>query len=73
MPIWLRAAGIGGSILVLIALLITFLKQLISLIGFITVLFKVIIVLAFVVVIVAVGLMVLRGLKDRRKDSHNGV
>lgn len=73
MPIWLRAAGIGGSILVLIALLITFLKQLISLIGFITVVFKLLIVLAFVVVIAAVGFLILRGLKDRRKDSHNGV
>jgi hypothetical protein len=73
MATWLKAGGIGGSILVIIALIITLLKQIISLIGFISVLLKFFIIFAFIAVLVAVGFLVLKGLKQRRKDSHNGV
>lgn len=70
MPVWFRAAGIGGSLLILIALLITFLKQLIAFIGFISVAFKILIVVVFIAVIVGVGYLVLRSLNEtrRRKD-----
>jgi hypothetical protein len=73
MATWLKAGGIGGSILVIIALVITLLKQIISLIGFISVVLKFLIVLAFIAVLVAVGFLVLKCLQQRRKDSHNGV
>ena len=63
----LRAGGIGGSILVILALVIYLLKTLIAFIAFLTGAIKIFIVLAFVVLLVAVGLMVLRGLKDRRR------
>jgi len=65
----LRAAGIGGSILVILALVIYLLKTLITFIGFLTGAIKIFIILAFVVLIVGVGLMVLRGLNDRRKSK----
>ena len=66
MPVWLKAAGKWGSILVLIALLITFVKQLIALIAFLTGAIKLFIILAFIVLIVGVGLMILKGLKSKR-------
>jgi hypothetical protein len=67
MPVWLKATGKWGSILVLIALLITFLKQLIAFIGFITGAIKLLIILAFVALIVFVGFIIIKGLSDRRK------
>lgn len=73
MATWLKAGGIGGSILVIIALIITLLKSIISLIGFISVVLKLLLVLGFVAVLVAVGFLVLKGIQQRRKDSHNGV
>jgi hypothetical protein len=65
----LRGAGIGGSIVVILALVIYLLKTLIAFIAFLTGAIKVIIVLAFVALIVGVGLMVLRGLNDRRRSK----
>ena len=67
MPMFFKAAGIGGSILVILALVIYLLKTLIAFIGFLTGAIKILIILAFVVLLVGVGLMVLRGLKDRRR------
>jgi hypothetical protein len=61
-----RAAGIGGSILVILALVIYLLKTIITFIGFLTGAIKILIILSFVVLIVGVGLMVVRGLNDRR-------
>jgi hypothetical protein len=66
----LRAAGIGGSILVILALVIYLLKTLITFIGFLTGAIKILIVLVFIFLIVGVGLMVLRGLKDRRRTKE---
>jgi len=62
----LKAAGIGASLLVILALVIYLLKTIIAFIAFLTGAIKIMIVLGFVVMLVAVGLMVLRGLKDRR-------
>jgi hypothetical protein len=70
MSIFLRAAGWGGSLLVIIALVIALLKQLIAFIGFITLAFKILIVLAFVAVIAGVGLLVLKGFKNSRKHKE---
>ena len=66
----LKAGGIGGSILVILALVIYLLKAVISFIAFRTGAIKILIVLAFVVLLVGVGLMVLRGLKDRRRPTE---
>jgi hypothetical protein len=66
---FLKGAGIGGSILVILALVIYLLKTLIAFIGFLTGAIKILIILAFVVLLVGVGLMVLRGLNDRRRPK----
>ena len=70
MPIWMKAASRWGGILMLIALMITFLKQLIAFIAFLTGAIKLFIILVFVLLIVAVGLMVLKGLKGNRKSAE---
>lgn len=69
MPVWLKGAGIGGSLLVLIALVITFLKQLITFIGFITGAIKLLVILVFVVLIVAVGYLVIKSWNDTRRTK----
>ena len=69
MPVWMKATGIGGSLLVIIALVIALLKSLISFVGFITFAFKILIVLAFVAVIVGVGFLVLRGISEKRRSK----
>ena len=70
MPFALKfAAGIGGSILAIIALVIAVLKGLLALIGFVTTAIQILIVLAFVAVFIGVGLMVFRTF--RSKSSPN--
>ena len=65
----LKAAGIGGSILVLIALAIALLTKLIAFIGFITWAVKILIIVVFIVVIAAVGFMVLKSWQSRRNPA----
>ena len=60
MPVWMKAAGKWGSILVVIALMITLLKNLIAFVGFLTAAFKILIILLFVLVIVASAILSLR-------------
>ncbi|MCU1288856.1 MAG: hypothetical protein JWN60_1085 [Acidobacteria bacterium] len=66
---FLKTAGVAGTILVVLALIITLLKQIIAFIAFITGAIKILIVLAFVVLIIGVGLMVLRGFNQKRKEK----
>jgi hypothetical protein len=66
----MKATGGLGSILVLIALLITFVKQLIALIGFITVVFKIVIILVFVALILGVGFVLLRAWNESRRKHE---
>ena len=68
MPVWMKAAGKWGSILVLIALLITLLKNLIAFIGLLTFAFKVLIFLLFAAVIIGVGYLILRGISEKRRN-----
>ena len=70
MPVWIRAAGIGGSLLAVIALVIVLLKSLIAFVGFLTFAFKIIIVLVFVAVIVGVGFLVLKGISEKRRSKN---
>jgi hypothetical protein len=67
MPMWMKATGGIGSILVLVALLITFLKQLIALIGFIAVAFKIVVFLVFAALILGIGFMLLRAWNESRR------
>lgn len=66
MPVWLKAAGKWGSILVLIALLITFVKQLIAFIAFLTGAIKLLIILAFFALILFIGFTILKGMRNRQ-------
>lgn len=70
MPVWLRATGIGGSILVILALVITFLKQIIAFIGFLTMAIKLFVILVFVALLVAVGFMVLKTWNAKRRAKE---
>lgn len=66
---FLKAAGVGGSILVILALVIYLLKTIIAFVAFLTGAIKIMIVLAFILMLVGVGFMVLRGLSDRRRPK----
>lgn len=67
MPLWLKASGIGGSILALIALAIVFFKQLIAFIGFLTFAIKAIIVIVFIALFAGIGYMIFRTMKENQK------
>lgn len=67
MPVFLKAAGIGGSILALIAVIILFLKTIIGFIAFLTGAIKVLIVVVFILLILGVGFMIFRGLANSRR------
>ncbi|MGD9589898.1 MAG: hypothetical protein AB7Q37_16145 [Pyrinomonadaceae bacterium] len=70
MPVFLKAAGIGGSLIALIAIVIVFFKTLIAFVGFITGAIKILIVLMFVLLFLAVAFAVFRGMRNskRRKE-----
>ena len=65
-----KAASVLGSILVLIALAITFMKAIIGFVGFITTVFQILIVLAFVAVFAGVGYMVFRAWQDKKRSAE---
>lgn len=67
---FLKGAGIGASILVILALIITLLKQIIAFIGIITTIIKFSVILIFVAVFIAVALMVFRTWKENRKPRE---
>ena len=67
MPVWFKAAGKWGSILVILTLIITLLKQVITFIGFLTAAIKIIVVLAFVVLFLGVAMLVFRTWNSNRK------
>lgn len=69
MSVWLRATGVGGSILVILALVITFLKQIIAFIGFLTMAIKLLVILVFIALLVAVGFMILKSWNAKRKTK----
>lgn len=70
MPVFLKAAGIGGTILAILALVIVFLKQIIAFIGFLTLAIKIIVVIVFIALFIAVGLMVFKAFNDKRKTAE---
>lgn len=64
---FMKAAGKWGSILVLIALLITLVKNLIVFIGFLTGAIKILIIVVFVALILGVGFLIIKGFSNSRK------
>ncbi|MDQ6785470.1 MAG: hypothetical protein M3033_01435 [Acidobacteriota bacterium] len=70
MPIWLKATGKWGSVFVILALIVTLLKQIIAFVGFLTMAIKFLVILAFIAVIVGVGFAVLRGYNSNRKAKE---
>lgn len=71
MPMFmLKATGVIGTIMVILALVVTLLKQIIAFIGIISFVVKAAVVLAFVSVFLIVGLMVLRTFRENRKNKE---
>jgi hypothetical protein len=66
----LKGSGIVGSILAILALVIVLLKTIIAFIAFLTGAIKILIIVVFVAILVIVGLLVLRGLYDRRRSKE---
>lgn len=63
----LKAAGVGGSILVIIALFIALLKALIALVAFVGLAIKIIIVVLFLALFAGVAFMIFRGWQNSRR------
>ena len=69
MLLFMKGAGVVGSLLVIIALVITLLKALIGFVGFIAIVVKLALILAFVAVICGVGFMCLRSWQEHKKTA----
>ena len=69
MPLWVTAAGKWGSIVAILALVITLLKQVIGFIAFLTTAIKVIIILVFVALLVGIGMMILRSWRGFKRSK----
>lgn len=69
MLLFMKGAGIIGSLLVIIALVITLLKTVIGFVGFLALVFKLVLVLAFIAVFAGVGFLVLRSWQEHKKTS----
>ena len=71
MSVFLKAAGRWGGILTIIVLVITLLRQLISLVGFLLVAFKVVIIMAFVGLVLLMIILVMRGRSRSRREAED--
>jgi hypothetical protein len=70
MLLFMKGAGVIGSLLVIIALVITLLKALIGFVGFLAIVVKIAVVLAFVALLAGVGFMVLRSWQEHKKTAQ---
>ncbi len=70
MSIFVKTAGWLGSVLAILALVIALLKQIITFIGFLTMVIKVGIVLLFIAVFIGIGLLALRAFQSNKKSSQ---
>ena len=68
MPLFLKAASIGGTVVLILALVVALLKGLLAFLAFVTGAVKLLIFLAFVIVFAAVGFMVFKAWQDRRNS-----
>jgi hypothetical protein len=69
MLLFLKGAGVVGSLLVIIALVITLLKALIGLIAFLGFAIKLLIVLAFLGLFAFVGMAMFRAWQDKQRTA----
>jgi len=69
MLLFMKGAGVVGSLLLIIALVITLLKAVIGFVGFLALVVKIVLVLAFIAVFAGVGFMVLRSWQEHRKSA----
>ena len=67
--LFLKASGIVGSIIVLIALAIAFLKSAIAFIGLLAFALKILIVVAFIAVFLGVAFLIVSGMRSKRSKS----
>lgn len=70
MPLWLKTTGKWGSVLVILALIVTLLKQVIAFVGFLTLAIKFTVVLAFIALLLGVGFVVLRSVNANRRAKE---
>ena len=70
MPVWLKATGKWGSVFVILALIITLLKQVIAFIGFLTAAVKIVVVLVFLALFLGVGMIVFRTWNEKRRTRE---
>lgn len=68
---FLKTAGRLGGILTVIALVIVLLRQLISLVSFLLVAFKAVIVIAFIGLVLVMIMLVLRGRSRRNREAED--
>lgn len=69
----LKTAGRWGGVLTIIVLVITLLRQLISLVAFLLTAIKIMIVLGFVGLMLLIVVAMLRGRSRRRRDEGEGI
>lgn len=65
----MKAAGVVGSLLVVIALVIALLKALIGFVGFLALAIKIVIVLAFLGLFAFVGMMLFRAWQEKQRTA----
>lgn len=68
----IKLASVGGSILVVIALVIAVLKGVLGLVGIITSAIKLLVILAFVAVFAGVGFLIFRAWQENRRGPSAG-
>ncbi|MEP6924099.1 MAG: hypothetical protein ABI954_06520 [Pyrinomonadaceae bacterium] len=68
MPVWLSITGKWGGIITIIALVITLLRQVIELIGFLMFAIKIILFLGFIGLIISIGFLAIRTWQQRRRE-----
>lgn len=67
---FLKAAGIGSTLLALVIIVIAFFKQLIAFIGFLTFAIKAVIVLGFIMLFLGVGLVVFKAWSNSKRQKE---
>ncbi|MDQ4120183.1 MAG: hypothetical protein M3209_01790 [Acidobacteriota bacterium] len=65
---FLKAAGLLGSLLTLIALMIAFLRQLIDLVGFVMMAVKFVLLVGFIGLFLFIGLVAYRTFRQRKRE-----
>ena len=65
---FLKTAGVLGSLLTLIALMIAFLRQLIDLVGFMMMAVKLVLFLGFIGLFLFIGLVAYRTFRQRKRE-----